>query len=89
MNIAQSEAPAPHDDEPAHGADATSHRRRSDVENPSGPVREHDDEEHLHGDDVEEVEQEDSSDSMDETDVLSEGGPDSIEDVEGGDDLED
>lgn len=89
MTIPQSEAPAPRDDEPARGLDATSHRRGSGIENLGRPVKEHDDEEHLSRDDAEQVEQEDSSESMDETDVLSEGGPDSIEDVEGGDDLED
>ena len=89
MNRPPSAASAPPEDEAAPRADAALHRRGSDIESGAGPSAGHDDEEHLPTDDAPEAEQEPSSQSVDETDVLSMGGPDSLEDVEGGDDLED
>lgn len=88
MNQAQSGAQAP--PQPAARAESPPHRRGSDVERPGRPAQEREDEDRLQSDDAAEVEQSPESPPVDETDVLSSAGPDSLEDIEDddGDDIE-
>jgi len=82
MNQPQSGAPAPDQDQTC--TERPSHRRGSNVE--GHPAAEQQDEERLRNDDeTAELEQASESESVDETDILSMGGPDSLEDIEDGD----
>ena len=84
MNPPQSGAPAPRRDE--ERAETPSHRRAGNVESPVQPARDARDEEHLGSAEAGEDAQSEESPPVDETDVLSMGGPDSLEEVEDGDD---
>ncbi len=79
MNQPQSGAQAPqHDDAPERSA----HRRGSDVESLGHSAEDQHNEERLQSDDAGEIEQAPEEPPVDETDELSMGGPDSLEDVE-------
>ena len=66
--------------------DTPTHRRGGSVESPGHPVPDREDPEHLGSDEAEDLGQSPESQAVDETDVLSMGGPDSLEEVEDGDD---
>lgn len=83
MNQPQSEAQVPPREEAR--AEGPSHRRGTDVESLGRPAQEPHDEQRLQSDEDREIEQPSESPPVDETDVLSEAGPDSLEDVEDND----
>lgn len=90
MDLLHSGVPALPEDERARHADLGTHRHGSDIESIPGPAKDQN-EEPPPPDTLESVETDEdgSEEAVDETDVLSMGGPDSIEDIEGGDDVED
>ena len=80
MNQPQSGAQAPQHNDAS--AERSAHRRGSDVESLGRPAEDQHDEERLQSDDAGETEQAPEQPPVDETDELSMGGPDSLEDVE-------
>ena len=82
MNPPQSRAPAPRHDE--ERAEPPAHRRGSNIESPGHSADAAQDPEHLGSDEAGAGAPSEESPPVDETDVLSMGGPDSLEDVEEG-----
>jgi hypothetical protein len=66
--------------------EAPSHRRGGNIESPGHAAKDAQDPEHLGSDEAGEEAQSEESPPVDETDVLSMDGPDSLEEVEDGDD---